>query len=324
MNLSSLSAVLTAAGFKNVSYSGSAVVMSCPYAAVHPHLHKHGDANPSFNIYKPDNGPVKGYCHGCHNGDELYLMLYTLQYRAKLYELDLPQYGKALGLLASADVVDYAAITCTDDAAKVFTPFPENWLKSFSTVDKTPAAVEYLNSRGVTPELAKKLELRFDNAKWMVGFPYRSVDGKLAGMRGRSIDPTAVTRHFDYKYNDCNNAGFVWFNGDKIDPSQYVVVVEGQFDLCSVLRVYPNVVALLTSTASHEKMALLANNPQGVVWLTDNDSAGISSRTKARTYFESVGTPFADAYVPTGKKDPAECSSAELEKVLADAMPQLL
>jgi hypothetical protein len=66
-----------------------------------------------------------------------------------------------------------------------------------------------------------------------------------------------------------NNAHCVWYNepdpgGGCALPKAPVVVCEGQFDVMSVLRVYPYVVGNLTAKATIEKMVKLQNT-YGVV-----------------------------------------------------------
>lgn len=322
---------------RNITPSEDWVRCSCLFAH-HNHASKR-DNNPSSGISIHPNKSIY-HCYGCG---------VSLPIDAALFELFL--LNKAEGII-DPSVVDARIFLDSESSEyyvyeepdtlepkKSFYDFTEGWLKGFSSAFSYEPALEYLRSRmgGPVPDqVIKDFDIRFDQARWMVGFPYReSKNNKVAGMRGRSIDVSVNTdetkkkfRHHDYPYAGHNNTSLIWYRANALDSSKPLIVVEGEFDAARVYQQYRNVTALLTAHASPEKMNYLCQFTKGIYWFSDSDDAGQKSRLRARKYFEEQGILFKDLFVPEdlqqedGKKvkDPGATPAKYLKYILKEHM----
>lgn len=265
---------------------------SCPLA---PFTHKSGkDSNPSFGIrLEPGERPFF-HCFSCMSGslEDLIgtLELYVSQqpHKAHLYDLK-----TARTILDNADF-DIAPLPEFSEFGggnkAVFEEWPQWYIESFMPWQFSEPAFQYLKKRGVTGEQAKRFDLRFDSKRQMVVHPYKNVYGKLAGARGRSIHGgKGHAGHYDYTWNDTNNAQMVWYNEPVLASGEPVVVVEGQYDVYAVDRAYPYVVGNLTAKPVAAKMDKLAHTPW-VILLNDNDEAGQIANERYMKHLSKTGT----------------------------------
>ncbi|MEG1728738.1 MAG: toprim domain-containing protein [Bacteroidaceae bacterium] len=79
-----------------------------------------------------------------------------------------------------------------------------------------------------------------------------------------------------------------WCNEQCFQNDEIVVAVEGQFDMINSNRVYPNTIANLTARISERKLSKLLDC-QGVVFMLDNDEAGLGARETAMEYLAKHG-----------------------------------
>lgn len=275
---------LSALGVK-VEYKGGWLRGRCPLARWN---HQNGkDSSPSFGLKVEPHGASHYHCFACSSG-----ALSTL-----VQELEMKSdYGK------SSDVsYDFkrAWEMLEEDASTVyplpeyhefaqsehrpFHPWPQAALDAFPPAYTSAVARRYLAWRGFTLAEAKAQDLRVDEYRNMLVFPYRNVSGVLAGLRGRLMDfgqPHDQLKHYDYKFGDSNNAYTCWLGEEILETATGpVVVVEGQFDRMRVLRHYPFVVANMTAKPSDQKLEKLLWAP-GVVIMLDEDKTGLSAGVK--------------------------------------------
>lgn len=318
MKIEKVSNVLKIINAENVTHNDTWFKFSCIFSK---HTHYSGkDSNPSAGV-TIDVGRSIYNCFSCGKVMPLDSALFDLLMLNKECEIPSPQIVKALDYIASLDDdeidlsdFDYDDKPITKDT---FFEFPEVWLQSFSPVTSSTPALDYLFSRkggGLPLEVLKDFDIRFDNARQMICFPYREPKkDRVAGMRGRSIDPGVNSdntkkkfRHYDYSYKDHNNTSLIWYRANKLDTTKPLIVVEGEFDCARVYQQYRNVTALLTANVSEVKKNLLCSFTNGIIWLSDNDKAGVDSRNNARKYFEKQGIKFDDLILPEDFKDPYE------------------
>ena len=305
------------------------VKCSCLFAK---HTHASGkDNNPSSGV--SFNTSVNMYnCYSCGTAMPISDALFELMRLNRQAGIVNPNIITAMTFLDDLDSEDYMHEDSTfeeDDKKKDFHDFGDGWLNSFSSVLSFPKAIAYLQSRkgGPVPDqVIKDFDLRYDQPKQMIGFPYREWKlNRVAGMRGRSIDITINTtdelkgkRHHDYLYDKHNNTSLVWYRANKLDPSKPLVVVEGEFDAARVYQLYRNVTALLTANASNAKMLQLCQFTEGIYWFSDSDAPGIKSRVRAREFFKENGVDFEDLLAPEPFKDPGEMPIKFLKYVLKE------
>lgn len=111
---------------------------------------------------------------------------------------------------------------------------------------KHPEALAYLTQRGLSRDEIERYDLRFcDGGLWRnrVIIPMYGEDGTLAAFQGRAIDDHPkryITEGNRPLYTPWNTLDL----DDYDEPDRELVIVEGPFDLFSVLRVRPAVALL--------------------------------------------------------------------------------
>lgn len=196
--------------------------------------------------------------------------------------------------------------------------FPDWWLDTFPSWKASKIARDYLHhgrksADPVLPEIADFLDLRFDANQRRICFPIRNFSGHLMGLHGRAIDVDVEPRYRMYLQSKRNNPD-IWFGEHWIDLDLPIVVVEGPFDLASVLRVYPNVCTPLFASPSARKLSRLADCMEWVT-LFDRGTGGDKGREKvSRTITDSV---VRHVVPPEDFKDPGEMTKEALVQVLS-------
>jgi 5S rRNA maturation endonuclease (ribonuclease M5) len=315
-----------------VPYQGGTWVKApCPLARW---THQHGhDSNPSFGISVEPGKRSHYHCFACSGGSlqELVdrLVMYTQQYCPdQLQHYPLKQIYQIVEdeELTVLPLPEYSELAPSPFAE--FQEWPAYFVEAFTPWNYSKECVDYMKTRGITKEQAMAHNLRWDAQKKMVVFPYSNVYGKLAGARGRSADPNVPKhkKHYDYTWNDVNNASLVWYNEEVFNNEQPIVVVEGQFDCLAVERCYPNVIANLTATPSPFKMKRL-QGAEGLIFMTDNDKAGDTAREKYVAYAQQHKIPHVVVELPKDydsegnfiKQDPGSLGTdwirTELQKI---------
>lgn len=316
MNEQEIKMFLSHLGVDNAELHGDWVRSSCPLAFAR---HKSGkDSNPSFGVTHVPGGKSGFNCFGCNiKGKTLDGLLtetmYALQKQGGHSDINLEAAFKMIEDEGESGYLHSDWTGKIYPAVSGFEEWPNWYLDSFMSVFKSPEAMAYLNSRGVAYDLWDVFSLRFDATRQTVCFPFFNRDNKLSGMRGRFIKPKGDFRYYDYKWNNVNNTSLIWMGENHLDYLKPVVVVEGMFDYAAVYRVYPNVVANLSTGLSEQKVKKLENAVQ-IVGFFDNDEAGKIASVL-------LGDRFKGGYVEVDygsskAKDPGSMSWSELINAL--------
>jgi hypothetical protein len=185
-------------------------------------------------------------------------------------------------------------------------------------------AYEFLSRSGFKDWKIIDSDVRVDEERGMVGFPYRDKDGNWAGMLGRSYLPNLKTDHFCYTVHSvCEGAiedalksrdSIVWYReyelekGRKFMKNRPTIVVQNPIDAALIGE---EATAMFGLTAS-ETMWKFFKNTAGVVFLGDSDRNGNDlpefavAREDARLKCGKLKIPFYDIYYPVGFKDVGE------------------
>lgn len=309
---------------------------------------KGSDTTPSFGLTINESAHSVYHCFACSTGTPESL-IQALEFHSE-YGTKIPglfDFKKAREILEAEelDVIplpEYSEFGAPPD--KVLVPWETYAYKVFPPAIHSPAARRYLAYRGFTLKEAKEMGLRVDEYRNMLVFPYWNVHGELCGMRGRLMDfgePLFYQskdgewlqrlKHYDYTLDGkTNNSYFCWLYEPCLNMKGAVVVVEGQFDLLRVRRVFPRVVANLTAKPSKTKMQKLAY-ADSVILLLDEDSTGHTATTQWMKQIADLGVqvgcldissaPKSDFHLarsgPGKPKDPDEVSEAWLAEMLA-------
>ena len=326
MNQKQAEQFLKALGVKHVQYKPGWVTSPCPFA---PFRHKGGkDTSPSFGLSWAPGKHSHFNCFACGSGpaEELLqaLDMYTVQRPDLRERLDFHTARALLDAEAEEMVPLPGYSEFGQEQIKEFEEWPWHFINSFLPVNDEARA--YLHHRQVTDDQIHQHQMRWDYLKRMIVMPYLNVWGKLAGARGRAIDMDLKGwhKHYDYRWNDVNNAALVWYNEPCLQQDGPVVVVEGQFDVLRVEPVYPKVVANMTALPTAYKLKRLLHSPL-VVLIPDNDGpggAGEKSVLRYRQFFaEHQETKLVVLSLPTPedgtKLDPGDCHPDFLRELLS-------
>lgn len=295
---------LKALGAKNIKQEGKWIKASCPLAFA---LHKsHNDSNPSFGLNVEPNANSRYNCFACSSGSALDLIQSLEFYGAKNADFKLAREILESETLEVTPLPGYKEFS---EAGEAWTlqPWPEWVLNDYPSVTTVKVAMDYLESRRVSKEEAIQAELKFDFTRAMICFPIRDAYGVLAGMRGRSILEGAIgiQKHYDYRWNKISNVRGVWYNEQALTLPGKTVVVEGQFDVLRVKKIYPKVVGNLTAKPTAPKIEKLASR-QGVILIPDNDATGELSIKRYEEALSKVETPLQVLQLPKEVKDAGE------------------
>jgi hypothetical protein len=139
------------------------------------------------------------------------------------------------------------------------------------TIGRLPKlAREYLLTRGITAELAEKLDFRVAVSGKYMGRILMPVteNGIVCNFVGRLFMGNGKRYDGPHKGEGYKNKGELLYNLDKLQYNSRIVIVEGIFDCVSVMDKYPTV-AILGKSLSDTQAEKLLNKAESVVILMD-------------------------------------------------------
>ena len=294
---------------------GGWVLSRCPLG---PWRHDGGKSNPSAFAVRIEGGDSFVNCFSCgYHGSQSQLVLDVGYHQKKdpaHASLDL---GKALQLIADAEDGQEFDFSAPDIEEVLFGDkpkqpvFPEAWLSTFPEAWEVADSRQYLQARSVPEEICNALDLRYDPNQRRVCFPVRDFSSRLRGLHGRAIDKDVDPRYRMYLHNKTNNP-IIWLGEHWVDFEKPIVVVEGPFDLVSVMRVYRNVVSPLFANPNFEKLQRMGD---ALEWITllDNGKAGDMGRKRIS---EALKKHVITHLNPPSGKDPGSMLVGELCHIL--------
>lgn len=259
----------------------------CPYA---PWTHASGqDENPSFaiSVSGEDHRHSNFICHTCKRKGRLPALSYELGRLRHHARVDLDTDYVALG--QKFEEIELRGVP---------RELPKTWDDDHGDEEERPQHHEvepldlpsavghpYLGKRGILWNTAISLGLLHDEYRSRIVFPVRDYRGRLKGYTGRSYRPTFLRdgrpapKVRDYLGLPKRE---LLLGEDRVRPRHAqngrfspIVVVEGLFDYARLTQHgVRNVVALLGSALTPEKLARLRYFDMPIVWMTDPDEAG--------------------------------------------------
>ncbi len=168
----------------------------------------------------------------------------------------------------------------------------------------------------------------YDRFRDRVLFPIYDRQGKVLGFGGRIIgegQPKYMNSPESIIFNKSASLLGLYQQGDAIRRSKQVILVEGNFDLVSlVVHGCSNVVAPLGTALTVQQLQLLKGYAEECVLLFDGDVAGVKAAMRSVPLFLAEEFAGKVALLPEGH-DPdtfiREKGLAKLEDLLAAAMP---
>lgn len=195
-----------------------------------------------------------------------------------------------------------------------------NYLGSQLSIDEKSAAFE-------TGLVAKKEKGgSYDRFRDRVLFPIYDISGQVCGFGGRIVgegQPKYMNSPESLVYNKSRSLLGLYQGKDAIRVKDQVVIVEGNFDLISlVAHGCENVVAPLGTALTREQVRMLKRFASEGILLFDGDSAGVKAAVRAVPFFLAEQMKGKVALLPTGH-DPdtyvQEFGLVALEKLLDNA-----
>ncbi|MCO5157899.1 MAG: hypothetical protein M9945_14315 [Aquamicrobium sp.] len=299
------------------------IVSDCPLG---PWRHEGGKSSPEVFGVKREGGDAFCNCFACgYHGRMSDLVLEMQMLNGKQPEIAV-KWSEINALIEEAENDDLLDLDFPDIEEVLFGAkeelhlFPEWWLDSFPPWREVTFAREYLKNRDVPAGIADKLDIRADtkDGERRVCFPVRDFEGRLVGLHGRAIEEGANPRYRMYLQAKRNNP-IVWYGESWVDRSKPILVVEGPFDVASVLKVYDNVVSPLFVNPSAEKIRRMADALE-VYTLFDRGKGGDAGREKFAAVLGKTHV-LVHLMVPEGLKDPGACSPAALFDILHEVLP---
>lgn len=200
---------------------------------------------------------------------------------------------KDLAVTRSDDALKYTCFHCGESGVHVIKPMETklNIVQTAPKQDLTSEHIDFLNSRGISLETARKARLfasrrffnRTNSESDCIAFPYFK-DGKLTACKYRTINGKDFTQ-------DSGGAQTFW-NVDGIDPTKPVVIVEGEMDALTLMEIgVPNALSVPSgapmrvvdgkvSAKEDKRFAFVwdafdaLNKAPWIVLATDNDPPG--------------------------------------------------
>ena len=279
--------------------SGANFVCVCPF---------HDDKNPSMSV-SPSRGIF--HCFSCKAGGDA--IKFVMDYE-KL------SYPEAVEKIASLQnfTLNYVR---GGEPAKENKHILENANAFYrSLLYKTPAAVEYLYSRGITDELIDKFELGFapESAQTIrllqneqiepkealevgivkqnengiyasfinrITFPIYTHAGRLVGFGGRTIsgNPAKYVNSPQSAVFDKSTLFYGYHLAKReIFAKNQIIITEGYMDVIMLHKAgFGNVVAVLGTALTTKHLPLLKRGEISVILCFDGDDAGINAATKS-------------------------------------------
>lgn len=249
--------------------------VSCLFA---PWKHKNGiDRSKGMALKVEEHGISAYMCPVCKHKGRISGMVRTLAHYRNASED--PRY---IAISEDADRFDMLGTELTpfDEAFSPIEEMPEPldeaiFAGMFDPIGNHQDAVEFMHKRRVSKETCDKLNIEYDPDKKRIVFPVRNGKSELFGWSGRTIIPDYEPKVLDY-------AGLpkraLILGEERWRPKTAKLLVEGLFAYARMHEIgveeHMDIGALLGSTMTAEKTAIVIHHGCGVFAMPDPDKAG--------------------------------------------------
>jgi DNA primase len=302
----------------NQSRSGWVIARCC----FGPWHHAGGDKHPSFGV-RIEAGDSFATCFSCGWHGRTSDIVLELRMKQKAAPVEIAfKFAQAAELVEQAEQGSELNLDTPDIEQILFGTkvpdyvFPDDWLATFAPAWSIGWARDYLLSRQVPEEIANALDLRADIKLQRVCFPIRDFKDRLRGLHGRAVDPDASLRYRMYPHKGTTNPE-IWLGEHWVEFDKPLLMVEGTFDLTSVLRLYRNAVTPLFANPSFAKLKRMSDALE-IITLFDCGTGGDKGRARiSQAYPHSIVTHL----ILPESKDPGAAPLDELQATLQEHLP---
>jgi len=166
----------------------------------------------------------------------------------------------------------------------------------------TEDAYRWLATRlGVSIESLHKLRVGWNSSKQSFSFPMREPNGRVCGIRYRSLD--------DSKFSERGGCEGLFFDPDGLSRN-YLLVVEGASDAAAAICLgFPSVVGRSNCVGNVPQLVTLCRrlSPHRIILIPDNDQPGIRG---AESLALALHIESNTLILPNGIKDVRQCTSS--------------
>lgn len=319
--------------YVNLQKKGKNYVGPCPF---------HHESDPSFTV-TPDKQIF--YCFGCNTGGNVFKFI-MLQ-----HNLTFPEAVKMLGERVGVAVPDgYSPrvrerMRREEKAYKINSIARDYFHHQLLQHPAASQARDYLNSRGITPEIIKNFSLGFALPAWddlikhfqnkninvhdllKVGlavkgdhkafdrfrsrlmFPITDARGRVVAFGGRVLGD-GLPKYLNTSETDFFSKGKILYGLDRarqhIREKGFAIITEGYMDTIAAHQFgIENAIASLGTSLTREHGQLLLNYTNEVVIAFDADAAGVAAAVRGLDILQDVGFRVRVLSLPEGK-DPDE------------------
>lgn len=289
--------------------SGGENMYICPLCGSGTGKHRTG----AFSVY--DNGS-KWKCFACDTGGDVFELIGQVEHISD-YKEQLNRAAEIFGITLDSGETTYKGDIImnkttgsgaentevkVEDYSEMFKQAQD---RLFNGSDKN--GLEYLHKRRISDETAKKFGLGY------VPLWRHPKAPKAVPSSPRIIFPTGKGAYFardirdnvpdsDKEYQKQYVGGVNMLNVDTLyNSDRPIYIVEGQFDLLSIIEAGGNGIALGSTSTVNKFLSLVGKKPpvQPLIIALDNDGAGENAATKLMNGLEKLGIPYIK-YNPVG------------------------
>lgn len=279
------------------------------------------DSEDKFSILK-HNGACKCYRGSCDFGRRWFAdwvsMIYNISMRDARALIDNQE--------INPDKLDETKIDFNpqeevqDDLDEV--PYPEFHMSPINSELGKPG-LAYLESRGITLEMAVKYEMTFSALQRRVYFPIK-MNGRFYGYQGRAIDK--VDESMRMRNNDEFRRDRLVMFADNLEDSDYAIIAEGPVDALKFEKVGANV-CTMGKVVTDQQLEMIYSYGVSKIFLALDDDAAfeineIVQKTHLQAYRLNIPDSCRERCAGKGKKaDFGECTYEEAEQAFLNATP---
>lgn len=266
--------------------------------------HKSGlERHASCSVYCGDGDLQYGYYNCLTCGSKGNLRLFVAKCFDKPYEFGKQWLIENFGHIYVTSKISLEEIDLTKEK-KEKDYLDESILDGFS--DYHP----YMTKRGLSDEIIKKFELKYDPEYRAIVFPVRHIDGKLAFLTRRSTEG----KKFYIDKGADKSVIYLLYNILK-DNIKEVIVCEGQFNrLTSWQYGYPRIALLGAGTTEEQVEVLNKTGIKHYILAYDNDPAGKKGANRFKKFIRK--DVFVDEITMPEGKDINDLTKEEFERLL--------
>lgn len=240
----------------------------------------HIDRHPSMRYFDDH----KVYCFGCHAS---YNLIDVISIMEKLDKKE--AFKKAIDYFSNQNLQKIPKkIEKNDKKSKKNDNFPKNYEKAYNfwhkNFNENNSAKEYLRSRGISEETAKKFKLGFNT----FDFKKFKLDAIVIPINENCFTARNINPDDEFRYYKPKNCHADIFNKAALTNEEPIcVITEGEFDSMSYDTIGVNSIALCSASNIGKFIDCEKSPNKSFIISLDNDNAGKVAETALIDYFKA-------------------------------------